>query len=219
MEPVTTRPRASPNHRSSAVSRLLLLLTDSRPDSLTTARCRIRDALAAAGLGPDATSDMEIAASEVLSNTHRHAYPGTVGPVFVEVFQTAIAIAVVVIDHGRAVEAVSISRSVPARTTPGGRGLYLASQLVDDYSVDVSLGGHGLVVLLLKWLGAQTSPPLHSDDVNQSRPVGTAMVLSVQAHEALRRSAELVATLVQRLEVAKTAIEDASIERLEHRIG
>lgn len=219
MESVTVRPGASPNHRSPAISRSLLLLTDSRPDSLTTARHCIRETLVAAGLGPDATSDMETAASEVLSNTHRHAYPGTVGPVFVEVFQTALAIAVVVIDHGRAVEAVPIPGSAPVRTTPGGRGLYLAGQLTDDHSVDVSAIGHGLVVLLLKWLGEQRPRSTRSGDVNQGRPVGTAMLLSVQAHEALRRSAELIATTEQTLAEAKTAIENATIEHLEHRIG
>ena len=219
MEPVTTRPATSPNHRSSAISRSLLLLTDSRPDSLTTARRCIRETLSAAGLSPDATSDMEIAASEVLTNTHRHAYPGIIGPVFVEVFQMAIAMAVLVIDHGRAVEAVPIPRSVPTRTTTGGRGLYLASQLVDDYSVTVGAAGHGLVALLLKWRGGQRPRPPRTGDVNQGRPVGTAMALSAHVHEALHRSSKLIATSEQTLAEARTAIENATMEYLEHRIG
>ena len=49
--------------------------------------------------------------------------------------------------------------------------------------------------------------------------MGTAMVLSVRAHEAIRRSAERVATSQQALAVAKAVIEDARIERLEHRIA
>ena len=152
MDHATTRLSELRDSGLSHIARPLALKTDSRPESLTDARRQIRQAMSATGLGPEAASDMEIAASEVLSNTHRHAYPGTIGPVFVEVFCTVLAVMVVIIDHGRATGAVPIPNVQPSRTQYGGRGLYLVGQLVDNCSLGVSATGHGLVVLLGKWL-------------------------------------------------------------------
>src|SRR5215472_7323571 len=125
MEPATTWPSTRRNSGTSRSSRLLRLMTDSRPESLTDARRQIRQALSAAGVGPGATLEMEIAASEILSNTHRHAYPGTIGPVFVEVFHTAMMVMVIIIDHGIATDAPALPRVQPLTTQYGGRSLYL----------------------------------------------------------------------------------------------
>lgn len=205
----------------SRVSRPLRLMTDSDPESLAEARRQIRQAMNATGLDPEATGDMELAASEALSNTHRHAYPRTIGPVFVEVCRTILSVVVVIIDHGGATDAPPIPSIQPSRTQYGGRGLYLIGQLVDACSIGVSATGHGLVVVLAKWLSNDLGfrPLPARRDVNQGRPVGTAMVLSIRAHEAIRRSAELVAMSQQALAVTRPVIEDARIERLEHQIA
>lgn len=177
--------------------------------------------MSATGLGPKAASDMELAASEALSNTYRHAYPGTIGPVFVEVFRTVLAAVVVIIDHGRATGAPPIPSVQPSRTQYGGRGLYLVGQLVDDCSVGVGVRGHGLVVVLGKWLdnGFGFRPLIPSRGVNRRRPVGTALVLSIRAHEAIRRSAKLIVMSQQVLTVTRPLIEEARIEWLEHQIA
>jgi len=131
-------------------SRVMRLLTSSRPDALGDARRRVSQALAQTGLGRDAVSEMEIAAGEVLSNTHLHAYPSGIGPVFIEVFCTIGLATVIVIDHGTATAVVAIPEAQPSLVGYGGRGLYLTGHLTDSVKVRVSRIGHGLAVLIAK---------------------------------------------------------------------
>src|SRR5579864_9687402 len=105
-------PRAS-QRRTIDTSRIMRLLTDSRPESLGNARRQVSQALAHAGLGSEAVGEMEIAAGEVLSNTHLHAYPSVIGPVFVEVFCAIGLATVIVIDHGTATTTVTVPEGQP----------------------------------------------------------------------------------------------------------
>lgn len=141
--------RVSDHHVVDA-SRMMRLLTDSRPESLGNARRQVAQALARAGLCPDAVLEMEIAAGEVLSNTHLHAYPSGNGPVFVEVFCAVGSAAVIVIDHGTATAAVAVPAGQPSFTHYGGRGLYLIGELTDKVKIRVSGVGHGLAILIAK---------------------------------------------------------------------
>ena len=192
----------------------LVLLTDSRPKSLTHARLEIRDVLSRTGLDRAAAIDLEIAAGEILSNTQRHAYPGTVGPVFVEVFTTFSGVMVVIIDHGKATRPMKTPAVQPSPSEFGGQGLYLVSQLADDHSIGVGVAGYGLVVLLVKKFRAA-----HTGDVNQGQPVGTALLLQTRAHDALRRSAALIATSGTAVTDTQRMLAEARIERLEHRLA
>jgi anti-sigma regulatory factor (Ser/Thr protein kinase) len=138
------------DRRAVGASRVMRLLTDSRPKSLESARRQVSQTLARAGLGPDAALEMEIATGEILSNTHLHAYPSGTGPVFVEVFCAAGSVAVIVIDHGTATAAVAVPAGQPSFTRYGGRGLYLIGELTDKVKIRVSGVGHGLAVLIAK---------------------------------------------------------------------
>jgi anti-sigma regulatory factor (Ser/Thr protein kinase) len=85
-----------------------------------------------AGLRADAVEPMEVAVGEVLSNAHRHAYDGAVGPVSVAVFRHSNLGSVVITDGGETTEAPEVPRRLPPLTREGGRGLYLVSRLVDE---------------------------------------------------------------------------------------
>lgn len=93
---------------------------------------------------------MEVAAGEILSNTHMHAYYSRVGPIFVEVFQLQWTVSVVVIDMGDAVVAPVVPSTLPSYTRRGGRGLYLARRLSDELECTVNRVGHGLTVRVTK---------------------------------------------------------------------
>lgn len=136
---------------STQLERLLYLHTDSRLESLWDARSQVRDALARTRLSPQAAAEMEVAAGELLSNTHLHAYYSGVGPVFVEVFHLRWTVSVVVIDMGDAVVAPVVPSTLPYHTRKGGRGLYLASHLCDEVQFAVNRIGHGLAVRATKW--------------------------------------------------------------------
>lgn len=126
--------------------RILGLQTDSHPDSLSDARRRVRDAVVEAGLHLEPARNLEVAVGEVLSNVYQHAYARGVGPVFVEVHTSPGAFVVVVRDEGRTTSAPVIPETLPSRSTPGGRGLYLVEHLVDDVEIRVNPGGHGVAV-------------------------------------------------------------------------
>jgi anti-sigma regulatory factor (Ser/Thr protein kinase) len=133
-------------------SRVMRLLTNSRPEALGDARRQVSRALVQTGLGRDAVAEMEIAAGEVLSNTHLHAYPSGIGPVFIEVFCATGLAAVIVIDHGAATTTIAVPEGQPSVANDGGRGLYLTGHLTDDVKIRVSRIGHGLAVLIAKSL-------------------------------------------------------------------
>lgn len=128
----------------SCAVRILDVHTDSRPESLGSARRQVRDAMTRAGLGVETARDMEVAVGEALSNVYQHAYTGGIGAVSVEVIATATAITVVVRDDGDATAAPEIPRRLPPRTSPGGRGLYMMGRLADDVELRVNPAGHGV---------------------------------------------------------------------------
>jgi anti-sigma regulatory factor (Ser/Thr protein kinase) len=100
---------------------------------------------------------MEIAVGELLSNVHRHAYPSTTGPVFVEVFHTYRTVTVIIIDKGRVTAAPRIPATLPDQNGVTGRGLYLVQRLADELQLAVNHRGHGLCVRATKWF----KPPRH----------------------------------------------------------
>jgi anti-sigma regulatory factor (Ser/Thr protein kinase) len=119
---------------------------DSSPTSLGDARRQVRDAAVQAGMPIDDARNLEVAVGEALANVHHHAYTSRVGPVFIEMLATDTALVVHVIDNGRATAAPAIPDTLPGRTMPGGRGLYLIKHLVDDVDITVNAGGHGVAV-------------------------------------------------------------------------
>lgn len=132
--------------------RILRLHGDSRPETLARIRRQVRDALSKTALSEDAVLDMELAAGELLSNVHRHAYPWGIGPVFVEVFRTRRTVTLVVIDRGEAEALPAVPRQPPRHARPGGRGLYLTNTVADEVKFALGPTGHGLAVRVSKWV-------------------------------------------------------------------
>ena len=74
--------------------------THSDPVTLINLRRNVRSVLLRAGQRGRALDKMEVAVGEVLSNVHRHAYQGDIGPVSVAVFRYPHQVSVVIIDRG-----------------------------------------------------------------------------------------------------------------------
>jgi anti-sigma regulatory factor (Ser/Thr protein kinase) len=95
---------------------------------------------------------MEVAVGEVLSNVHRHAYQGDIGPVSVAVSRYPSRVSVLVIDDGHATAAPEVPHRVPPRANVDGRGLYLVGCFADNVRIRVNITGYGLTVRLAKRL-------------------------------------------------------------------
>jgi anti-sigma regulatory factor (Ser/Thr protein kinase) len=133
------------------IERLMRLHTDSSPESLTAARQQIRRAAQLTRLTKKGVAELEMAAGELLSNVHRHAYANEAGPLFIEVFHTPRMITLIVIDRGSAVATPALPSVLPPRDSVTGRGLYLVSRLSDEVMMAVNPIGHGLAIRISKW--------------------------------------------------------------------
>lgn len=107
---------------------------------------------------------MEVAVGEVLSNVHRHAYRGDIGPVSVAVSRYPNRVSVLVIDNGHATMAPVVPRVLPPRANIGGRGLYLVGRFADGARIRMNRTGHGLTVRLTKRLRS-TDPLIEGEQV------------------------------------------------------
>jgi anti-sigma regulatory factor (Ser/Thr protein kinase) len=137
------------------VRTILQLRTDSHPESLGHARRQVRDTVVEAGLAADAARNLEIAVGELLANVYQHAYPGRIGPVFVEVLTAPEVVMVTVRDEGAGSVPPAIPATLPPGSARGGRGLYLVERLVDACEITVNPAGHGVSARVTARLPAQ----------------------------------------------------------------
>lgn len=132
---------------------LLRVSANSDPVALADTRRKVRNAMMRTGLRANAVEAMEVAVGEVLSNVHRHAYQGDIGPVSVAVSRYPNCVSVLVMDSGHATVSPVVPRVLPPPASVGGRGLYLVGRFVDAVRIRVNRTGYGLTVRLTKRLG------------------------------------------------------------------
>jgi anti-sigma regulatory factor (Ser/Thr protein kinase) len=108
-------------------------------------RRRVSRHAARAGLSPDRTTDLALAATEVATNSVRHGG----GRGVLRLWQQGDAVACEFTDRGRITDPLA-GRRTPSLSAEGGRGLWLANQLCD--LVQIRSSDSGTVVRLLTWL-------------------------------------------------------------------
>jgi anti-sigma regulatory factor (Ser/Thr protein kinase) len=108
-------------------------------------RRRVGGCAREAGLNPDRTTDLMLAATEVATNSVRHGG----GRGVLRVWQHGDAVVCEFSDRGHITDPLA-GRRTPSLTTEGGRGLWLANQLCD--LVQIRSAGHGTTVRLLTWI-------------------------------------------------------------------
>jgi anti-sigma regulatory factor (Ser/Thr protein kinase) len=113
---------------------------------LLRARHRIADYLYALGAGKRTVGDVVLAVEEAMTNAVRHS--ASDAPIEVRLHFSGPDLHAEVRDHGRGFDVRGFDpRRVPDPLQPGGRGLYLIAQLMDD--VEVRAVG-GVVVRAVK---------------------------------------------------------------------
>jgi anti-sigma regulatory factor (Ser/Thr protein kinase) len=114
-------------------------------DQLADVRRRVSRFASGAGLNPDRTTDLVLAAAEVATNSVRHGG----GRGVVRMWKQGDAVVCEFTDRGHITDPLA-GRRVPSLTTESGRGLWLANQLCD--LVQIRSASSGTVVRLLSWL-------------------------------------------------------------------
>lgn len=103
------------------------------------------------GAEDEAAHDVQLAVNEVLTNAARHAYPGTVGSIEIEIELKDGRFTVLVEDRGGPITGPIDVPSV--RPGPGHpRGLYVVSRLMDEVEVTANGQGDGVAVKMSKIL-------------------------------------------------------------------
>jgi anti-sigma regulatory factor (Ser/Thr protein kinase) len=101
-----------------------------------TCRAALVDAAVEEVLGPERTQDLLLAASEAVTNAHRHG----VGPVAVRAWVGVDRVVLEVADVGPGPRDALAGWVPPAPDQPGGRGLWIANQLCSDMTFAVGDG-------------------------------------------------------------------------------
>jgi anti-sigma regulatory factor (Ser/Thr protein kinase) len=137
---------------------MLYFETDSHPDSLGHARRRVRDTIILAGIDREVVADVEVAVGEALANVHRQAGPASVGSLSVEVNLAPNELTVVILERGEATAVPVVPETRPPESDVNGRGLYVASRLVDGIGVTRIPNGGGTTITIKKALTNRTRP-------------------------------------------------------------
>jgi serine/threonine-protein kinase RsbW len=115
----------------------LLLSAGFDRSRVTSLRHAVASSASDAGLSGDRLEDFVVAVNELLTNAVRHG--GGTG--HVALWRTNGVVVCEVTDSGRGIPASRRRSRRPASDQPGGRGLWLASELTDAMEVDSGSGG------------------------------------------------------------------------------
>jgi anti-sigma regulatory factor (Ser/Thr protein kinase) len=105
-------------------------------DDLHDVRALVAAAATAGGLSPERTNDLVVAASELAANSILHGGGRGLASVWGEDGATYVEVA----DAGTIVDPM-VGRVRPDPTQEHGRGLFIATQLCDEVSIDSSATG------------------------------------------------------------------------------
>jgi anti-sigma regulatory factor (Ser/Thr protein kinase) len=119
-------------------------------DDLVTVRRRVSDHAARHGIDEERAADLELAVTELATNSLRHAG----GEGVLRTWREGDALVVEVADGGRIVDPL-VGRRPPGPDDEGGRGVWMANQLCD--LVQVRSSSVGTVVRLVMWLERQAA--------------------------------------------------------------
>lgn len=125
--------------------------------TVSLVRAVAMDALVRFGVTPECVDDIGLALSEACTNVIRHADESDEYEVRLEIENSRCAITV--IDTGRGLDVGDLTRTMPAPSSPGGRGVALMRALIDD--VDFTSDPQtGTIVHLVKRLTLSPGGPL-----------------------------------------------------------
>lgn len=117
--------------------------------AIDAARTWAADQARAAGFGPEAIGDLELAMSEAMSNVVRHGYgPGSDGSMEVEVVVDADRLEVCILDRAPTFSAAAIPPRDLDEITEGGYGLGLIEQVMDEVHRAPRPGGGNTLTLI-----------------------------------------------------------------------
>lgn len=135
------------------------LAVESSAEQLPAVRSAVERMCQAIGFGEPQVGNIVLSTDEALTNIIRHAYRGQPGQP-IEIQMGAIdqagrgGIRIVIRDHGRAVPPEQIKPKCPGTLRPGGLGVHIMRECMDELDYRPADGG-GTRLTMTKWLDAR----------------------------------------------------------------
>jgi serine/threonine-protein kinase RsbW len=112
------------------------MMSDS--GELVAFRERLRPLLSASGLDEKAAGEVLVAVQEVLANIVRHAYAPGRGKIRVDLRAAGDRVTLSICDYGKKFDLTQMPDPELPKQDPGGLGVYLVKQLMDEVRYDDS---------------------------------------------------------------------------------
>lgn len=131
--------------------RLILLEFPAKPGQLRIVRCAVREACDLCGCPPTVAQDLIIALGEACQNIVRHAYSGIEnGQASLEILCDNSQLEFLLRDYAPAVEKEQVTPRRPTELKPGGLGLCLIHDVMDEVEYLPVPEGEGNLLRLAK---------------------------------------------------------------------
>ncbi len=143
---VATRPMSAPTGEN-----LIEIRFPAKPDRLKLVREIIRGAAQVTGCTHDCTEDIVIAINEACMNIIQHGYRGAPdGAIILEVWHDRDELTFRLVDFADPIDPASVKARNLEDVRPGGLGLHLISQVMDDTAFLQPPDGAGNVLQMVK---------------------------------------------------------------------
>jgi anti-sigma regulatory factor (Ser/Thr protein kinase) len=114
-------------------------------------RSKLKNFLIASGIDQETASDIELVASEMLTNVYKHSYKEEEGDVIIKASIDESKLVISIRDFGEKFSPPEVKKPDPEVLSDHGYGLYIASQIMDKVEY-VLMHDIGTEVILTKYL-------------------------------------------------------------------
>ncbi len=114
-------------------------------------RAKLKNFLISTGIDQETASDIELVASELLTNIYKHSYKEKEGDVIIRANVDESKLVISIRDYGEKFSPADVKEPDPEILSDHGYGLYIASQIMDKVEY-VLMHDVGMEVILTKYL-------------------------------------------------------------------
>lgn len=141
---------------SENIPRCIELKIDGHPKNIAPTRRAVESFALACGFDESAQGEIGLCVNEALANVLRHAYQGATGqPISIKLENMVDGIRIAIRDWGLGVNPLLQPRKEPDPLRPGGLGLFLLRQMMDEVHFQSQTDGMLLTMVRRK----RESPP------------------------------------------------------------
>lgn len=137
---------------SEQAERLLHLEFEAHADNLKAIRPQVDETAVAEGFDEKTADQLVLAIDEACANVIRHAYEHKPGPVVLNIYREGDQLVFVLRDFAESIDCSTIKPRSLDEVRPGGLGINLIDQIMDNWEFANSSDGSGNLLIMKKQL-------------------------------------------------------------------